>query len=177
MTDWSKIVEHHGPIVWRIVRRLLNHDADAADCFQRVFVAAVELERRDAIRDWPAILRRLATARALEYLRGRYRLANRVTVMADELLADSKGREPIMIAQDGELAAQLRDALADIDARQAQVFCLACLDDASYLEIAEQLDITVNHVGVLLSRARAALRDRLGHHAPASLANEREVKS
>jgi DNA-directed RNA polymerase specialized sigma24 family protein len=69
MTDWSKIVEHHGPIVWRIVRRLLNHDADAADCFQRVFVAAVELERRDAIRDWPAILRRLATARALEYLR------------------------------------------------------------------------------------------------------------
>ncbi|HJT76803.1 MAG TPA: sigma factor-like helix-turn-helix DNA-binding protein, partial [Gemmataceae bacterium] len=52
-------------------------------------------------------------------------------------------------------------ALAEIEPRQAEVVALACLDDWSYQEIAAELRITVNHVGVLLNRARAALRDRL----------------
>ena len=33
MTDWSQIVQQHGPLVWTTVYRLLRHDADAADCF------------------------------------------------------------------------------------------------------------------------------------------------
>ena len=40
MTDWSQIVQEHGPLVWRTAYRLLNHEADAADCFQRTFVSA-----------------------------------------------------------------------------------------------------------------------------------------
>jgi len=33
MTDWSQIVERHGPAVWRMAVRLLSNEADAADCF------------------------------------------------------------------------------------------------------------------------------------------------
>src|SRR5262245_29492172 len=77
MTDWSQIVAQHGPLVWRTAQRLLAHEADAADCFQRTFTAAVELAERETIRHWPALLRRLATARALEQLRERLRQRRR----------------------------------------------------------------------------------------------------
>ena len=69
-------------------------------------------------------------------------------------------------ALDFDSLEHLREVLADLDARQAQVFCLACLDGLSYQEIAEQLGVTVNHVGVLLNRARATLRERLRAHGP-----------
>src|SRR5438270_871168 len=73
MTDWSQIVQEHGPMVWRTARRLLDNDADAGDCFQRTFVSALEFARKEAVRNWAALLQRLVTARALECLRQRRR--------------------------------------------------------------------------------------------------------
>jgi len=54
------------------------------------------------------------------------------------------------------------------DARQAQVFCLACLEGLSYREIAAALGLRINHVGVLLNRARSRLREQLRAFDPAS---------
>jgi RNA polymerase sigma-70 factor, ECF subfamily len=168
MPDWPQIVEQHGPMVWRTAYRLLNSDADAADCFQRAFLSALELERKEGIRNWPALLKRLATARALESVRRRCRESNRLTGLVDNTIIDRKEVGPAKAAEASELAEHLREALAALDCRQAQIFCLACLDELSYQEIAEQLGITVSHVGVLLNRARAELRERLGAHAPAA---------
>ena len=61
----------------------------------------------------------------------------------------------------------LREALTDLDDRQAQVFCLVCLEGLSYQQVAEQVGVTVNHVGVLLNRAKTRLRERLQAHGPA----------
>jgi RNA polymerase sigma-70 factor, ECF subfamily len=170
MTDWSQIVQQHGPSVWRTVYRLLNNDADAADCFQRTFMSAIEVERKEEIRNWPGLLTRLAIARSLERRRQRQRESNRLTTLPVELVVDRTGVRPAQAAEAAELAEQLQDALAELDDRQAEVFCLARLDGLSYQQIAEQLGITVNHVGVLLNRAKAALRERLQAHEPASAA-------
>jgi RNA polymerase sigma-70 factor, ECF subfamily len=170
MTDWSQIVEQHGPQVWRTTQRLLRHEADAADCFQRTFIAALEFSRKQTVRHWPALLRRIATARALEQLRQRAGMRARLSCGPEEngveRQMDRKSLGPDGAAQASELAGHLRAALAEIDARQAQVFCLACIEECSYAEIAEQLEITVSNVGVLLNRAKAALRERLQSHAP-----------
>ncbi len=179
MTDWSQIVHEHGPMVWKTVRRLVDNEADGADCFQRAFVSALELSRKEAIRNWSGLLQRLATARALECLRQRARQANRFTTLPAGSVVDRKAVGPVEAAQTSELAEQLREALADLDDRQAQVFCLSCLDGLSYEQISFQLGITVNHVGVLLNRARSTLRGRLQGHAPtpATKSMEREVQS
>jgi len=166
MTDWSEIVARHGPLVWRTVRRLVGNEADGADCFQRAFLSALEVSRREQVENWPGLLSRLATARALECLRQRARQRNRLSALDDESAVDRKGVGPAAEAQASELAEDLRRALADLDERQAQVFCLACLEGLAYQEIAAQLGLTVNHVGVLLSRARGQLRERLQAHAP-----------
>jgi RNA polymerase sigma-70 factor (ECF subfamily) len=167
MTDWSQVVQQHGPMVWRTAQRLVNNEADASDCFQRTFLAALELERTQPVRNWPALLKRLATARALECLRQRRREAGRRAALPEGSVADRREVGPVQAAEAGELAGHLREALAGLDAQQAQVFCLACLEGFSYQQIADQLGVTVNYVGVLLHRARSGLQQRLQAHGPA----------
>jgi RNA polymerase sigma-70 factor (ECF subfamily) len=160
MVDWPEIVEQYGPLVWQTAYRLLCQEADASDCFQNAFLEAVLLERKEAILNWPALLKRLATTQALNRLRQRRREANRGQSLAGDP-GPSREPTPEQAASNPELADQLRLALAEIDPRQALVFSLARLDGCTYQEIAAQLNITINHVGVLLNRAQAELRNRL----------------
>ena len=162
MTDWNAIVTDHGPLVWRVAFRLLGNEADAADCFQRTFVSAMEAAD---VKHWPALLRRVATARALEQLRDRYR-RTRAGPLPDVPLPDFRAADPLDSASAGELAQRLREALGRIDPRQAEVFCMACLHGYAHPEIAAELGITANHAGVLLNRARTALRIQLPEFNP-----------
>lgn len=160
MIPWSAIVQQHGPLVWQTVYRIVRREEDAADCFQNTFLAALELSRWQAVRHWPALLKRVATMQALNRLGQRLREARRLRPLGD---APGPSREllPEQAARAAELSEQLVLALTELEPRQAEVFTLACLDGWSYQEIAAELRLTVNHVGVLLNRARAALRDRL----------------
>jgi len=168
MTDWSQMVQEHGAIVWKTVSRLLDNEADAADCFQDTFVSALNVSRTQTVRNWPGLLKRLATARALDRLRQRRQESSRCTGMPEGFHPAEKAAGPSRVAEAHELTEHLCNALVDLDHQQAEVFCLACLEDFNYRQIAEQLGLTVNHVGVLLNRARASLRERLRAHAPLS---------
>ncbi len=161
MTDWSEIVQQHGPIVWQTVYRLLSNEADAADCFQNAFMAALKVSRTQAVRNWPGLLKRLATTSALARLRQRHRESGRMTTLPQEPLADDKALDPVRRVEAKDLAERLRLALASLDERDAEVLVPAYMEGLSYRQIAEQLGVTVNHVGVLLNRARSNLRSRL----------------
>ena len=70
--DWQPILEHYGPAVWRTVRSLVGNEADARDCYQTVFLEALQFSRRSEVEDWSHLLGRIARVRALDVLRGRY---------------------------------------------------------------------------------------------------------
>ena len=70
--DWEGILRDHGPTVWRTLWRLLGHRADVEECFQEVFLNALQLHQRKPITQFSAILQTLATARAVDRLRRRY---------------------------------------------------------------------------------------------------------
>jgi RNA polymerase sigma factor (sigma-70 family) len=169
MVDWPAVVKQHGPLVWQTVYRLVGNEADAADCFQNTFVAALDLTRQETVRHWPALLKRLAAMQALNRLRRRGWEARRARPLADQ--QTSREATPEQAARTAELSGQLLLALAELEPRQAQVFWLACLEGWSYQDVATELQITVNYVGVLMNRARAELRDRLHAFDPA---NQRE---
>lgn len=166
MTDWTEIVERYGSVVWRTVNRLIPNVADSEDCFQKAFVSAWEFSRNHAVRDWPALLRHMATARGLERGRELARQRSRLTEWPEEGVIDSRSPDPADEANASDLQELLRRALAEINAREAEVFCLICLEELAYRDVAEQLALTVNHVGVLLSRARSQLREKLGSLVP-----------
>src|SRR3954451_4123863 len=102
-TDWPAIVREYGPVVWRTAYRLLGRDADAADCFQDAFVSAMHVAGREPVRDWPGLLQRLPTARALDLLRRRMREAGRIGAVAavawDVLPAGDADADPVQRAE------------------------------------------------------------------------------
>jgi RNA polymerase sigma-70 factor (ECF subfamily) len=165
--DWNEIVREQGPLVWRVAWRLLGNKADAEDCFQRTFITAFQSIVPTEVRHWPALLQRVATSRALEQLRDRYRQTDRAFSLPETPLLDPHMLDPFEVMVGNELAQELRSALSRIDSRQAEIFCLVCLEESSYPEVAEQLGITANHVGVLLNRAKGALREELQAFQPA----------
>lgn len=159
MPDWHEIVERDGRAAWRTAYRLLGNRADADECFQEACLAAVTYARREEVRDWRALLQRLAAVRAVDCLRRRQRRLVRALPDADALPGATPG--PEQAAEDAELADRLRAALALLPARHAEVFCLCALEDWSYQDAARHLAVSVDAVGVMLYRARARLRQLL----------------
>jgi RNA polymerase sigma-70 factor (ECF subfamily) len=160
-SQWAAIVRQNSPLVWRTVYRLLAHDADAADCFQETFVSAWRFSRRQTVRNWPALLQRLATMRALDHLRRRRRGEKHLSVQSNLNELPAAEIDPPAQVQSAELAEQLRKALADLPAQQSEIYCLRHLNGFSYEQIAEELEINVSAVGVNLHRATEKLRAAL----------------
>jgi RNA polymerase sigma-70 factor (ECF subfamily) len=161
VVDWQVIIEKHGPAVWQTSYRLLGNHADATDCFQETFVSALEFCRRQRVRNFSALLARLATARAIDQLRRRFRRSRFETDPVDWASLHSTNPSPAQQALQNELTDVLRRSLSKLPSQEAQVFCLRYLNDMSYRQIANELGIKANAAGVLLHRARAKLRESL----------------
>ena len=166
MTDWDDIVRRHGQVVWQAAWRLLGNHADALDCYQKAFLDAIQVAGRETVRDWPAVLRRLATARALDLLRSRYRRGRHSRPLTEPSSVLSPQPGPQQRAEAAELLERLRAALAELPQKQAEVFCLVVLEGMTYREVAERLKLNSSAVGMLLSRARKRLRKRLASVKP-----------
>ena len=156
MADWDRIVREQGPLVYRTAWRILGHAADTEDVVQEVFLQAHQFVKTRAVRHWSGLLRRLAACRALDRLRQR-----RSTLSLDGLDLPSNGEAPDEAAVSRELADRLRQAIAELPPREAEVFCLRYFDDLSYQEIAESLSISSGAVAMALHKARAKLETLL----------------
>lgn len=165
MLDWEQVIADHGPAVWRSAYRLTGDRADADDCFQETFAAALAITRSspEPVRHWRALLVRLAVARGVDRLRRRVRCRSRESADPEiDRLADARPDDrPADAAMRSELSDRLRLALSRLPPKQADAFCLTCLEGWSYREAAGQLGVTTDHVGVLVHRARAALKRQL----------------
>jgi len=161
MADWQSIVDEHGPMVWRTVRRLLGRAEEAEECFQETFLSALRVSRREEVDNWGGLLRRLATARAIDRLRGLTRRRERADSGPPPETVAAPGGGPAQKAQAAELAEHLRAALAELPDRQAEVFTLRFLEEMSYKDIGRALGLTTNAVGVLLHEARERLGELL----------------
>jgi RNA polymerase sigma-70 factor (ECF subfamily) len=168
VTDWTAIVQEHGPAVWRTLWRLLGNRADADDCFQETFLTALQYSRDQqgrGVLSWSGLLQRISTSRAMDRLRQRYRI---------NALGDGGGRDdaldaapshrpgPVEWAVASELSERLRRALCRLPQPQAEAFSLHALSGWSYEEIGRQTGMSSSAVGVNIHRARQRLGELLG---------------
>jgi RNA polymerase sigma-70 factor (ECF subfamily) len=158
MTDWPAILAAHGATVWRTLYKLLNHHADALDCYQETFLAAWRFAERQTVGDWGSFLTSLATRRAIDRLRSRYRVRSRVVAIDGVPEPSSEANCPLQHASTAELLDRVRQGLAELPAKQAEVFWLSCVEGLSHQQIADRLQVAPGQVRVLLHRARAGLR-------------------
>ena len=62
----------------------------------------------------------------------------------------------------GELSDRLREALAQLPEKQAEVFFLHALCGWSHREVGQRMEMTENAVGVTIHRVRQRLHEMLG---------------
>ena len=125
------------------------------------------LQRRQPVRNWQALLRRLAVCRALDRVRRR-----RPTVSINDLSLRASRASPESDAMAAELAERLPAAISGLPEREGEVFCLRYFEDLSNQQIAAALDMQPGAVGVALHKARAKLEVLL-HAAPLEKSHER----
>ena len=161
MVDWPSIIEQHGPDVWRTAYRLLSNHEDATDCYQETFLKAVTYARQREVKCWSATLRRIATARAIDQLRCRYRLKGKALSLEtnDEVVAVEPAPDETFALR--ESMSLLRKGLAVIPPLQAEAFWLTEVELLSRADVASEMDATPQQVATWLHRAKRKLRGYL----------------
>lgn len=161
MTDWHEIISIHEAMLWRTVYRVLNHRDDALDCCQEALLDAYKYALNHEVDDWGALLTSLATRRAIDRLRKRVRARQILVSLNDAPEPATDADCPVQRAQASELMDRLRNVLAELPDKQAEVFWLGCVEGLSHEQIGLQLTISPNESRVLLHRARLQLASTL----------------
>jgi RNA polymerase sigma-70 factor (ECF subfamily) len=158
MIDWGAILAEHGLTVWRTIYRLLDHHHDALDCYQETFLGAFRFAHCQKIEDWSSFLLSLATRRALDRLRQRYRSRGHSIPIDTVPEPCNEVDGPMKQACANELMERVREGMAELPDKQAEVFWLSCLEGLSHQQIADCMEVPPGEVRVLLHRARTRLR-------------------
>jgi RNA polymerase sigma-70 factor (ECF subfamily) len=170
MNDWPSILAEHGATVWRTVYRLLKHHADALDCYQETFLAAWRVAQHEPVENWNALLIQLAARRAIDRLRQRIRSRARLAPFDDVPEPATDAGCPVQNARAAELMTLVREGIAQLPDKQAEVFWLSCVEGQPHHQIGAYLQIAPGQVRVLLHRARVGLAKAL----ESKLLDERE---
>ena len=153
------------------------HDAALADdlvqeCLEKAIRNVDRLYDHTALNGW---LYRIMANCWKDYLRKQY---HHVDVADDELVYE--GSTPEEVCETQKMAIRVKQAVAQLPMGQRQVVTLVDLNDASYAEVAEALEVPIGTVMSRLSRARKALaRIVLEQHKQSENSNVyllREVK-
>jgi RNA polymerase sigma factor (sigma-70 family) len=171
---FATLYDRYESRIFNFCNRLLGSRDDAADATQDAFLKVLQrlpkLEGRDL--NFSAYLFTAARNASYDMIGKRKRAEP-----TDEVPEPSGAREPGDLHVDPERAAMLtslqhdvRDANGRLPERQREVLALRELEELSYDEIAEIMDMNRNSVAQLISRARISLRDELRGTALASIA-------
>lgn len=164
------LVEKHGDLVFNTALGLLQHRSDAEDICQEVFAyafQAVDQFRGDArLSTW---LYRITVSKSLDVLRSRKRIKRFGFLQSlferdGAKLAVDKAhfQHPGVLLENQEQAQILFWAMEKLPEQQKTAFVLHKLEDLSYAEITDVMQISLSAVESLLFRAKQNLRTHLG---------------
>jgi RNA polymerase sigma-70 factor (ECF subfamily) len=161
--DFDALYRSHYRRVFGLCLKLLGRRGEAQDAAQEVFVRAYRaIDSYDASQSFSPWVLSIASNHCIDRLRRRQRepgLFDDPEREMAELAADTPTL-PELVA-DGERDDALRAAIGALPEKHRLPLVLAYFNDMSYDEIAAALDISRNHVGVLLLRAKKMLRRAL----------------
>src|SRR5215467_2342694 len=154
--------------VYNLAFRLLSSPGDASDVVQEVFLKVFRnvghFRRQSSLKTW---IYRITVNEAHNQRRWFFRHRSREVGLDDETdegcsrtVADS-GRSPFDCAFDREKHVLIENALARINPLFREVVVLRDIEDMSYEEIAEVLQMSLGTVKSRIMRGREALREEL----------------
>ena len=169
---YEELISRYQQPVYSIVFRLLGSSSDASDVVQEVFLKVFRnvgsFRGQSSLRTW---IYRIAVNEAHNHRRWFARHCKREIALEDsnekneranciERTADP-GRSPFDLTLDGETRALIEGALAEINPVFRTAVVLRDIENLSYEEIAEILQLSIGTVKSRILRGRDALRREL----------------
>jgi len=152
--EFERIFREHSRFIYRTAYRVTGDNEDAEDVLQNLFV---QLMRRDLPADFErnpkAYLYRAAVNLSLNVIRTHVRRSPSDPLFEIE---DRSLRDPS--PGEAEISETLRQALAELSAKAAEILILRHVHGYSDAEIAKLLGTTRGTIAVSLFRSRARLR-------------------
>jgi RNA polymerase sigma factor (sigma-70 family) len=163
--DWSAALEAHGRWLRTVVIARLGEPQAADEVMQELSLAVIKqsspLVDASKLAPW---LYRLAVRQALLYRRARGRQRKLAGGYADRVRPgelDARGDDPLLWLLADERRVLVRQAIARLSPRDAEILLLKYTEDWSYHELANHLGVSHSAVEARLHRARARLRREL----------------
>jgi RNA polymerase sigma factor (sigma-70 family) len=157
---FAELVRRHGPLVWGVCRRLLQHHHDAEDAFQATFLLlakkADSIASRERLAGW---LHGVASNTALKARAMAIRRRRRERQAVD--LPEPEATNPV---GDNDLRRLIDQELGRLPDKYRLVVLLCDLEGKTRQEAARQLGVPEGTVASRLARARALLARRLAGH-------------
>ncbi len=150
--------------IYNTILKICNNSDDAAELTQDTFVKVIEnitaFRGKSSFYTW---LFRVAVNETINYCRRRFKVPMQSLDNGPSLavLAESPENDPARLAQQKEVIKLLTDAIGRLDEEHRVVLILRDIEQMSYDQIAEVLEIEMGTVKSRLSRARALLRELL----------------
>ena len=145
----------HKDLIFRAAYRITGNVVDAEDVLQTVFLRLVRQQGTGEIRSLPAYLHRSAVNASLDLLRRR---RDARTVPLDDEPNHDAAVSADNAAPSVEIREWLRQALAKLNPRWAEMFVLRFIEDYNNREIARMMETSPAVVAVVLHRTRALLK-------------------
>lgn len=157
--DFDTVYQEQADYVYRLALRLSANSSDADDVFQEVFLRVYRFSdghRGGSLKGW---LRRIT----MNVFFTRNQKAGRE--IPEEGVAEnvpSLLNEPGTLLEEANLGAKLEQAIQSLAPEMRAVLVLRSIEELSYQEIAEILEVPIGTVRSRLARARGHLMERLG---------------
>lgn len=152
--DFQTLVDTYYEALYRFGYSLAKNGSDAADLVQETF--RIWAEKGDALRDNSKVKSWLFTTLYREFLRSRRRDRFHADVEDDVLARDFAAPDTSVTRR--VAGREAMEALQEVDEVYREPLALFYIEDASYKEIAERLEIPIGTVMSRLSRGKAQLR-------------------
>jgi RNA polymerase sigma factor (sigma-70 family) len=160
------LVRRHGPMVWGVCRRLLNHH-DAEDAFQATFLVlvrrAVSIMPREMVGNWLYGVAHQTALKARSTVGKRKRRERQVADMP-EPVSGSPWRSATEQDVWSDLQPFLDHELCRLPDKYRAAILLCDLDGKTRKEAAQQLSLPEGTIASRLTRARGMLAKRLSRH-------------
>lgn len=144
--------------IGRIIRNPRTVEDLTQDVFVSVLSQARDFEPRAKFTTW---LYRVATNRALKFIRDA-QVERQVPLNRETAGPHHAGDEPSHAISTDEIRQRVAASINELPANQRVALTLFEYEELPYEQIASVLDVTVEAVRALLTRARATLRESLG---------------
>ncbi len=157
---YAEIFERFWPLLHRFTWRMLADRDDATDVVQDVFVVLWERrETLDASGSLKTFLYTVAKNRVLRFIRQSKVAAQYLAHQQHVIVDDAPAADAQLFER--ELAARIEAELDALPPKAREAFLLSRMEDRSYREIAEQMQISDSTVKQHISKALRILRDKL----------------